>query len=252
MGLWSKTKEWFSRGAEKAAEWGKATLECAEKGAVLLGWNETAERCRAGIDACEASRVKWKDRADRLQAENKFGKQEKPTTYRPDAEQRDVENKCISAVEEKLQGQKMDDVLRSHTPEQRLEFIEQIANDAATAMGIEMEPVQYYSGDASLGYFNREDNRIYLNEAYVTCDNIYFVKEQIFTIFHESMHAAQWKAVKDIAHGGDGMGYSKERIMEWAENFEHYIRPEVDFEAYRNQPLERDAFGLEWRMKDFF
>ena len=66
------------------------------------------------------------------------------------------------------------------------------------------------------------------------------------------MHAAQWKAVKDIAQGGDGMGYSKERIMEWAENFENYIRSEADSEGYRGQPLERDSFGLEWRMKHFF
>lgn len=252
MGWLNKLKEGFSRGVEKVSGFGKTVLEYAEKGAVMLGWNETAERCRSGIEACEESRIKWKDRADRFQADNKFGKQEKPPTYRPDSRQREIENKCISLVEDKLHGHKMDDVLRSHTPEQRLEFIEEVAKDATTAFGIKMEPVQYYSGDSSLGFYNREDNRIYLNEAYVTCDNIYFVKEQIFTLFHESMHAAQWQAVKDLAQGGNGMGFSKERLLEWAENFDHYIRPEVDFEAYRNQPLERDAFGLEWRMKDFF
>ena len=186
------------------------------------------------------------------QAESYFGKSEKPSSYMPDAKQRDLENKCITRVEEKLHGQKMDDVLRSLSPEERIQFIEDVADDAFKALGIEMEPVQYYRGDNALGYYNRETNRIYLNEAYVTCDNIYFVKEQIFTVFHESMHAVQWRAVEDIANGGNGMGFSKERLLEWAENFDHYIRPEVDFEAYRNQPLERDAFGLEWRMKDFF
>lgn len=251
MGWWTRTKEYFSRGVEKIADAGKTVLEYAEKGAVLVGWHETAEKCRSGIEACEEIRVKWKDRADVYQAESYFGKSAKPSSYMPDAKQRDLENKCITCVEEKLHGQKMDDVLRSHSPEERIQFIEDVAEEASKALGIEMEPVQYYRGDNALGFYSRKTNRIYLNEAYVTCDNIYFVKEQIFTVFHESMHAVQWRAVEDIANGGNGLGFSKERLSEWAENFDHYIGP-GDFEAYRNQPLERDAFGLEWRMKDFF
>ena len=253
MGVITKTKQIFSTGMKYLSAGAKAVCETVEKGAVLLGWNETAEKCREGINACEASRVKWKDREDRYKAENKFGKSEKPKSYRPDKKQREDENKCIALLEERLQGNKLIDVLRTQNPAQRLGFIEQIANDAANALNIKIQPIEYYiGGDTSFGYYSRVDNKIYLNEAYVTCDNVYFVKEQIFTVFHESMHAAQLQAIEDLARGGSGHGYSVERLLEWATNFDHYIRPEVDLEAYRNQPLERDAFGLEWRMKDFF
>lgn len=248
-----KLKELGSRFMESISEVGRDILEVGEAAAVLVGWNEAAEKCREGIEACEESRLKWKDRADQYQAQNVFGSLGPISTYKPDERQQEVEDISVSCLTRKLNGGKLDDVLRGHTREERLEFINDIANDLAQNLGVEMKEIHYYQGrPTSLGYFCRQDNSIHLNVAHVTCDNVYCVKQQIFTIFHETMHAVQWKAVEDFAHGGDGLGYSQERLMEWMENFTNYISPEMDYEAYRKQPLERDAFGLEWEIKERF
>ena len=56
----------------------------------------------------------------------------------------------------------------------------------------------------------------------------------------------------NLQKGGNGLGYSIKTLREWTNNFDHYIDIHIDAEGYFTQPLERDAFGLEWRMKGFF
>lgn len=253
MGLLTTAKGLGSRLVQGVFGVMKGVTKVAEKGAVLMGWQETAERCRQGIELCEEHRTKWKDKADSYQAESTFGKTKKPDNYRPDAKMREKEEKCITAMENLLQGKKIEDVLKTQTPKERLDFIEKVQEIASESLGVQTKPVSYETTDrTTLGYYCWDDDSIHLNEAYVTSDNIYFVKEQIFTIFHESMHALQWKAVEDLKNGGNGLGFSTKTLREWTENFDHIIDPRIDPEGYFTQPLERDAFGLEWRMKDFF
>lgn len=254
MGLFTRIKEGFSR--LKQGLWGLAegATKVVEKVAVLAGWQETAERCKRGVEICEEHRNKWKDRGDYYQHERMVGKLEKPKSYHPDEKMREKENKCITGMENLLQGKQLDDVLRTQTAQERLDFIEKVQEVASESLGIETKPVVYESScnNTTMGYYCRGDNSIHLNEAFVTSDNIYFVKEQIFTIYHESMHALQWKAVENRQRGGNGLGFSTKTLREWTNNFDHYIDISIDAEGYFSQPLERDAFGLEWRMKDFF
>ena len=63
---------------------------------------------------------------------------------------------------------------------------------------------------------------------------------RIYTIFHELIHARQYEA----ALTRNDHGYSREQCLEWAYNFRNYIDPEENDEAYRKQPLERDAYGF--------
>lgn len=258
MGFFSKLKEGIKEIGSRLVQniWGFAegVTKVAEKGAVLMGWQETAERCRNGVEKCEEYRRKWKDRADIKQAERVFGKPKKPDNYRPDEKMREKENVCITEMENLLQGKNIEEVLSNQTAQERLDFIEKVQEVASLSLGIETKPILYESScnNTTLGYYCREDNSIHLNEALITSDNIYFVKEQIFTIFHESMHALQWKVVEDLKNGGDGLGFSDKTLREWTKNFERYIDVNIDAEGYFTQPLERDAFGFEWRMKNFF
>lgn len=253
MGSITKLKEIGSGCIKIGAQCIGTVLECVERGALTLGWYDTAAFFHEGVDACARSRDKWKDRQDRYYAENIIGPIEKPDDYKHEKKIRDIERKCIENLDDILKNDSLEDTLRNQTPSERLDFIDQVANIASNAFGVKTNEIQYYhGGETSFGVYNREDNRIYLNEAYVTCDNIYLVKEQLFTIFHETMHAAQWNAVKNLVLEGDDSGYSKELLLEWAENFKNYIRPDVDMEGYRNQPLEREAFGFEWRLKNYY
>lgn len=59
------------------------------------------------------------------------------------------------------------------------------------------------------------------------------------TIAHETRHQYQHYLVKHPDKRPDHI--SEEQIRAWKENFDNYIKPQDDFEAYRNQPVEKDA-----------
>ncbi|MBC2932061.1 hypothetical protein [Nocardioides sp. zg-1228] len=67
------------------------------------------------------------------------------------------------------------------------------------------------------------------------------------TVAHEVRHAEQHKAVDDLPwwwwEDYDGPpGVSQEEVEQWRDNFDDYKTSKVDgFEAYRDQPVERDA-----------
>ena len=85
-----------------------------------------------------------------------------------------------------------------------------------------------------MGAYNPENNTITLNSKLLRMDN---PDELMSTILHESRHAHQQYAVDHP----DKVSVSEETIAEWKENMDYYIRPEWDFEAYINQPIENDA-----------
>lgn len=85
-----------------------------------------------------------------------------------------------------------------------------------------------------MGAYNPENNTITLNSKLLRAEN---PEELMSTILHESRHAYQQYAVDHP----DRVSVSEETIAEWKENMEYYIRPEWDFEAYVNQPIEADA-----------
>lgn len=84
------------------------------------------------------------------------------------------------------------------------------------------------------GSYNDRTNVITLNSRLLENSN---PEEAMKTILHESRHAFQHYAIEHP----DRVSVDMDTISVWKENDEYYIRPEWDFEAYVNQPLEVDA-----------
>lgn len=85
-----------------------------------------------------------------------------------------------------------------------------------------------------LGCYNPANNTIRLNANYLEHPDC---KDLMNTLLHESRHAFQHRCVNHP----ESCNVSPKVIEEWKENQKHYIRPEDDFVAYKNQPIEKDA-----------
>jgi len=96
-------------------------------------------------------------------------------------------------------------------------------------------------GAYDLGAFNPTTKRIDLNADLLHDSN----PEQLMeTILHESRHAYQDYAINNPKK----VSVDADTISVWKNNFEHYITPELDYEAYFNQPIEADANDFAERM----
>ena len=93
----------------------------------------------------------------------------------------------------------------------------------------------------NLGAVNPATKQIDLNADLLKEDDPQLAME---TIMHESRHAYQDFAVNHP----ELVSVDMETIKTWEYNFTHYIRPEFDFEAYVNQPVEADANDFSERM----
>lgn len=89
-------------------------------------------------------------------------------------------------------------------------------------------------GPRNMGAYNPENNTITLNRDLLEKEN---PDKLMSTILHEARHAYQHFAVEHP----DRVTVSAETIAEWKENYDYYIHPEYDFNAYVNQPVEVDA-----------
>lgn len=84
------------------------------------------------------------------------------------------------------------------------------------------------------GGYNPLTNKIELNSNYLEKSDC---EDLLNTILHESRHAFQNKCI-DTPNSVT----VKDNIIEvWKDNFDNYIRPDEDFEAYENQEIEKDA-----------
>ena len=93
--------------------------------------------------------------------------------------------------------------------------------------------------EGTLGGYSPRTNSIELNSNYLEHAD---PRGLFKTIVHESEHAFQHKCVDNPL----GCNVSPEVIAEWKYNMEHYKPASVyGMEAYRNQPIEKDAFDVE-------
>ena len=101
-------------------------------------------------------------------------------------------------------------------------------------MGIDAELTFETKPARQLGGYNPLTNKIELNSNYLEkadCEDL------LNTILHESRHAFQNKCI-DTPNSVT----VKDNIIDvWKDNFDNYIRPDEDFEAYENQEIEKDA-----------
>ena len=101
-------------------------------------------------------------------------------------------------------------------------------------MGIDAELCFETKPAHQLGGYNPLTNKIELNSNYLEkadCEDL------LNTILHESRHAFQNKCIDSP----DSVTVKDNIIDVWKDNFDNYIRPDEDFEAYENQEIEKDA-----------
>lgn len=92
-----------------------------------------------------------------------------------------------------------------------------------------------------LGSFDPETKQIVLNSDLLKDSN---PMEAMKTIMHETRHAYQDYAINHP----EKVSVDADTIKTWKENFKNYISPDFDFEAYCNQPVEKDANDFANRM----
>lgn len=141
---------------------------------------------------------------------------------------------CMSIVERYYQEGKFDEYAESGL-EGRMHIADSFFNEIRDAMGIDTEfsfvPLPF----SMEGGYDPSTNKIELNMNALEnpdCSGIFN------TILHEARHAFQHKAVSNP----DSVSVDNNTIDTWRQNFENYISPWLDYEAYREQPVEADAF----------
>ncbi|MBR3524722.1 MAG: hypothetical protein IKO11_02650 [Lachnospiraceae bacterium] len=107
------------------------------------------------------------------------------------------------------------------------------------------DPNATYEDDGvTMGYYSPDRHTVTLNENVLSdgiswCDSY----DLLATVSHELRHAYQHEAVDHPTR----FMVSQDTIDAWADNFKpgHYIDPDVDYDGYLDQPVERDARDFE-------
>lgn len=138
--------------------------------------------------------------------------------------------------------------------EQRVAKMKEVIQDASEALDVDVNQINWLTPETEEqftigGAYLDDTNYITLNGAYVVLNDTDLHERIVSIVFHELYHARQREAYmfrKDY-------GYSNERLTEWYVNNlpGNYIQPEVDDEAYRKQPLERDAFRFQNMVRQY-
>ena len=119
---------------------------------------------------------------------------------------------------------------------ERLDITTSFYDDVKRSMGIDAELSFVPMSFGQQGGYNPQNNSIELNMNLLEqkdCSGL------LNTILHEARHAFQLKAIENPNSVSVDVG----KINEWRENFVNYIPPELDYEEYRNQSVEADAFA---------
>lgn len=224
--LGNKIKETYHEIKEKARDL------CDRASTTLEGWKNKAK------EKYEEIKVKVKDKIREWEVKGKH------PGYSPTPPDQKAARRAKEFIDTKF-SRGVKETLRGQNPTERIETMQHVVQEASNILDVKVNRVDYFEPDAShastCGYFDRSDNSLHLNAYMVTSDHPELAAEQIYTVFHELIHARQWAAVT----GKKDYGYSPETLLEWANNFNNYISPNESDREYRRQPLERDAFGFE-------
>lgn len=144
------------------------------------------------------------------------------------------------------------------TEEGRVKKISELVPMIATSMGLESSPdLEFYVPEdmeqmyRSCGAYNWVEHKLKLNLAMIVHDAPELYIEQVSTIVHELVHARQRLAVEDWINGKsvERYGYTEEYVQILADNFNNYITPDENPEAYSKQPVESETFWVESQIK---
>jgi len=116
----------------------------------------------------------------------------------------------------------------------RCEIASHFYDGVKKSMGIDAELSFETKPTNRLGEYNPSTNRIELNSNFLEKDDC---EDLLITILHESRHAFQTKCIDT-----PNTVTVKDNIIDvWKDNFDNYIGPDKDLEAYENQEIEKDA-----------
>ena len=118
----------------------------------------------------------------------------------------------------------------------RLTMATEFYDEVKQNMGIDAELSFVPMGNTEEGGYKPHSNTIELNSNLLErpdCSGL------LNTILHESRHAFQMRAIEHP----ESVSVAPETISTWCDNFQNDISPELDYEEYRKQPVEADAFA---------
>lgn len=144
-----------------------------------------------------------------------------------------MKKECIGSVREFYQNE-LDIKYADSGLESRCEIATNFYNEVKKSMGINADISFADMPSNKLGGYDPVTNSIELNRSYLEYDDC---SDLLNTILHESRHAFQAKCITSP----DSVTVNKKIIDVWGYNFDHYIKPEFDHEAYENQEIEKDA-----------
>ena len=175
--------------------------------------------------------------------------QEMDSHYRPEPVDVELGHRCKEYINQTFPNG-IKEKTANMSQEELLSLFQQIESDAENLLGVHVDEVDFYTEaeppqDRYFGYYSHDDNSFHINAMYILSGDQDLIQEQIYTIFHELKHARQWAAVL----GEQDYGYSREQLLAWGENLQHYIPPCVSDELYRKQPVELDTYGFESILK---
>ena len=253
MGLWEKFKEKVKQAYETVEEGIAYVKEKVKKGVETASrkLEEWTEKAQDYINEKREAVADWLDKKAEEQRGKKYKNEVKRDKHKLKEEKPDVvlQNECIGYIKEKFPTG-IKEVMHAKSDEERVETIVEIVHEVAEIMEVdvklELDVPQCEADMRQMGCYNWRTNELHINMGYLISDKPELIAEQVYTVFHELIHARQWA----IVSGEKDYGYSDERRMMLAQNFSYYIRPEVSDEAYHKQPLESEAFGLEAKLKE--
>lgn len=203
------------------------------------------ERLRAEEQERERQRLQRQIQAEaeRKERERLLEIKEKYNSYKPSKPDQKLAHKAKEYLERKFPNG-IKETMRNVPPQRRETLFNEVVADACEIMEVKIDSMEYEPmADRACGFYRGRDNSLHLNSYMVTSSHPEQAEEQIYTVFHELIHARQHES----AFLRQDYGYSPEQCLEWATNFrpENYVKPEESDEGYRKQPLERDAYGFE-------
>ena len=145
-----------------------------------------------------------------------------------------------NVIKEKF-GDNVVETLKNASNKERLDMIEDFAKTLVNLYGLDVE-VDIILGEEGLGgYHDGRKNKIVFNITGLMnteSENFaYFARFAVETVIHELRHAVQYKSINELGF----WDVDEKTRMEWKNDLDNYIPPEVDFRGYALQPIEVDA-----------
>lgn len=121
---------------------------------------------------------------------------------------------------------------------ERLEVLRELEHRLADIEGRPPVPLSCENlGPGEFGFFDRGAHRMVISEALLRADS---PLEAIDTVAHEGRHAFQHYAIAHPEIHDDPF-----EVAAWKENMENYLSAAMyGYEAYREQPVEADAWAF--------